>query len=74
MNLALRDFDVFCSVCDLFTNLLISLVLIINTDVTKSLAKVFVAVMLGCLLKILQIVNDVAGKEGLDFDSATYLF
>jgi len=69
----LSNFDVFGSVYDLFRDLLIAPVLIVDTNIAKCLPKVFVAVVFAGLLKILQMICDVVSEEGLDVNCTTYL-
>lgn len=65
MHFLLADLHVFGCVVNLLSDLLVSLVLIVNTDMSKSLSEVLAASVLLTNLKGLLVVSDVAHQEGL---------
>lgn len=65
MHFLFADLHVFGCVVNLLSDLLVSLVLIVNTDMSKSLSEVLAASVLLTNLKGLLVVSDVAHQEGL---------
>lgn len=73
LNFSLSNFDIAYIVVDFLQNLLISLIVVIQANIAKYLAIVFLDPIFDVLLKLLFILIDVVDKEGLDFDVSNNL-